>query len=111
LRCSHFDAYRFFTSEAVGRNSMALTRDTQTAREQPGCVHANMDLYKWCGKLSPLIDSDLLLDCLELAASARELDMRASPYELSRYGFAAIRIEDPSGRAEYVRLQSAITQR
>ena len=42
-----------------------------------------MDLYKWCYKLGPLIESELLMDCLELAADARELDMRASPYDLS----------------------------
>jgi len=37
--------------------------------------------------------SRLLMDCLELAADARELDMRASLYDLSGYGFAAIRVE------------------
>jgi hypothetical protein len=110
LRCSHFDAYRFFTDEAIGRNSVALTRDAQAAAEQPGCVHANMDLYKWCYKLSPLTDSDLLLDCLELAASAREVDMRASPYDLSGYGLNPIHVEQPAGRAEYVRQQAAIAE-
>ena len=45
LRCSHFDAFRFFTPEAAPHNAVALTRDTQVDREQPGCVHANMDLY------------------------------------------------------------------
>ena len=48
-----------------------------------------MDLYKWCYKLGPLVGSELLLDCLELAADARHLDMRASPYDLRGYGFAA----------------------
>jgi hypothetical protein len=111
LRCSHYDAYRFFTREALGRNSIALTRAAQRDNEQPGCLHANMDLYKWCYKLLPLTDSTLLLDCLELAADARELDMRASPYDLREYGFAPIRIEDPAGRAEYARAQAEITRR
>jgi hypothetical protein len=110
LRCSHFDAYRFFTAEARPRNATALTRELQVAREQPGCVHANMDLYKWCSKLTPLTDSDLLLDCLELAASARELDMRASPYDLTGYGLTPIAVEQPAGRAEYVRQQTAISR-
>ncbi len=35
------------------------------------------------------------MDCLELAAEARELDMRASPYDLTAYGFAPIAIETP----------------
>ncbi len=111
LRCTHFDAYRFFTSEAVGRNAAALTRDDQIAVEQPGCLHANMDLYKWGFKLVPLIDSALLLDCFELACAARELDMRASPYDLRDYGYAPVPIETPSGRAEYVRGQAALAER
>ena len=69
------------------------------------------DLYKWCYKLGPLIDSSLLTNCLELAAGARELDMRASPYDLSGYGFAPIRVEEPAGRAEYVRRQQRIAER
>jgi len=111
LRCTHFDAFRFFTPDAVGRNATALTRDDQVAAEQPGCLHANMDLYKWCFKLLPLVDSDLLLDCFDLACAARELDMRASPYDLREYGYDPVAIETPSGRAEYVREQLALSER
>ncbi|MFD3595613.1 3-methyladenine DNA glycosylase [Nocardia sp. NPDC058640] len=110
LRCTHFDAFRFFTPEAVGRNAEPLTRADQVASEQPGCLHANMDLYKWGFKLAPLISSDLLLDCFELACTARELDMRASPYDLSDFGYEPVRIETPTGRAEYVRAQVAIAE-
>jgi hypothetical protein len=46
LRCSHYDAYRFFTPEAAPRNSARLTRRSQPDAEQPGCLHATMDLYK-----------------------------------------------------------------
>jgi hypothetical protein len=108
LRCSHFDAFRFFTADAAPRNAGSPSRATQHDWEQPGCLHANMDLYKWCYKLSPLIDSELLLDCLELAAAAREVDMRASPYDLRSYGYAPIAVEHAAGRAEYVRCQKAI---
>nr|WP_264070525.1 3-methyladenine DNA glycosylase [Mycolicibacterium komossense] len=111
LRCTHYDAFRFFTADAAPRNSIPLTRETQVDREQPGCLHASMDLYKWSYKLGPLLDTDLVLDCLELAADARELDMRASPYDLSAYGYSPIRVEEPSGRAEYVRCQSELAQR
>ncbi|WP_280310809.1 3-methyladenine DNA glycosylase [Nocardia abscessus] len=111
LRCTHFDAYRFFTPEAVGRNAEPLTRADQLRREQPGCLHANMDVYKWGFKLVPLISSELLLDCFELACAARELDMRASPYDLSGFGYEPVRIETAAGRAEYVRAQSALAQR
>nr|WP_141812023.1 3-methyladenine DNA glycosylase [Nocardia bhagyanarayanae] len=111
LRCTHFDAFRFFTPEAVGRNAQPLTRADQVAREQPGCLHANMDLYKWSFKLVPLVSSELVLDCFELACDARELDMRASPYDLTDYGYTPIPIETPSGRAEYVRSQAQIAER
>ncbi|HEX7825784.1 MAG TPA: 3-methyladenine DNA glycosylase [Mycobacterium sp.] len=111
LRCSHFDAYRFFTEPAVPRNAEPLSRQSQVATEQPGCVHANMDLYKFCGKLGPLVESGLLMDCLDLAADARELDMRASPYDLTGYGFEPIAIETSAGRAEYVRAQQDVADR
>lgn len=110
LRCSHFDAYRFFTPAAVPRNRTALTRETQLASEQPGCIHAGMDLYKWAYKLGPLVDSELVMDCLDLAAQARVVDMRASPYDLSSYGYAPIKVEEPSGRAEYVQEQQRVSE-
>ena len=111
LRCTHFDAYRFFTAAAVPRNQNRLTRTRQAESEQPGCLHANMDLYKWCYKLGSLVESTLLLDCLELAFEARRLDMEASPYDLRAYGFDPITVEEPAGRAEYARRQAAITDR
>jgi hypothetical protein len=111
LRCSHFDAVRFFSAEAMPRNAGLPSRDTQQDWEQPGCLHANMDLYKWSYKVSPLVESELLLDCLELAAAAREIDMRASPYDLRDYGYTPIAVEHPAGRAEYVRGQQAIAAR
>ncbi|MCV7259047.1 3-methyladenine DNA glycosylase [Mycobacterium shimoidei] len=111
LQCSHFDAFRFFTPDAMPRNAGAPSRGTQHLWEQPGCLHANMDLYKWSYKLIPLIDSELLLDCLELAAAAREVDMRASPYDLRSYGYTPIAVEHAAGRAEYVRCQRAIAER
>ncbi len=111
LRCTHFDAFRFFTPEAVPRNAAPLTRADQIRTEQPGCLHVSMDLYKWCYKLAPLIDSEFTVDCFELAMAARELDMRASPYDLSGYGYDAVPIETPGGRAEYVRGQLALAER
>lgn len=111
LRCSHFDAFRFFTEPASKRNTEPLSRDTQVATEQPGCLHAGMDLYKWSFKLGPLVNSELVMDCLEVAADARLLDMRASPYDLRDYGFEPIAVETPAGRAEYVRIQQHISAR
>jgi hypothetical protein len=115
LRCSHFDAFRFFSAafkaDMLPRNAGSPSRATQQDWEQPGCLHANMDLYKWSYKLSPLIESEVLLDCLDLAAAAREVDMRASPYDLRGYGYTPIAVEQAAGRAEYVRCQKAIASR
>lgn len=111
LRCSHFDAFRFFTPPAADLNADRLRRDTQVIHEQPGCIHAAMDLYKWGYKLGPLVSSELVMDCLELAADARAIDMCASPYDLTDYGFQPITIETAAGRAEYVKAQQGITER
>ena len=111
LRCTHYDAFRFFTPDAAPRNVTRLTRASQVASEQPGCLHAGMDLYKWAFKLAPGAPSDLVADAFDLARDARELDMRASPYDLAGYGFAPIAIETPDGRREYVRQQVALAER
>jgi len=76
LRCTHFDAFRFFTDAARPLNLIQLTRADQAAHEQPACLHANMDLYKWAYKLSPLVPSELVVDCFELA---RDVADRAEP--------------------------------
>lgn len=111
LRCTHYDAFRFFTDAAAPRNAHELTRDKQVRMDQPGCVHASMDLYKWATKLGPLLPGELWVDTFELACQLRELDMRASPYDLSDWGFSPIPIEAPSGRAEYVRQQKALAEK
>ncbi|MGY1795620.1 3-methyladenine DNA glycosylase [Geodermatophilus sp. SYSU D00525] len=111
IRCSHFDAFRFFTPSAVGLNRLQPTRETQVAMEQPGCLHATMDLYKWAYKLSPAVPGELVADCFELAVEVRELDMRASPYDLADRGYAPVRIETAEGKAEYVAAQRGFAER
>ena len=115
LRCTHIDAFRFFTDEAapqnVNRLNIVPTRDNQKDIEQSGCLHANMDLYKHCMWFHSMIPGDLVLDCFELARSARTLDMQASPYDLTQYGYEPIRIEESAGRATYVARQREISHR
>lgn len=108
LRCTHFDAFRFFTPSARPRNDQELTRADQLDHEQPGCLHATMDLYRTCFTLQPLLPAELTLDAFALALRARELDMCASPYDLRDHGYQPVPIETPTGRAEYVRRQTEI---
>lgn len=111
VKCSHFDAFRFFTPAARPLNLTVLTRKGQPANDQAGCVHVSMDLYKWAMKLGPLVPGELLLDCFELAADARRLDMEASPYDCRGLGFDVVAVETPEGKAQYVARQRELTRR
>ena len=111
LRCSHYDAFRFYTPPARPLNLLQPTRERQVAMEQPGCLHAGMDLYKWAYKLSPAVPSGLVMDCFDLARDIRELDMRASPYDLTALGYTAVPIETPQGKAEYAAAQRGFAAR
>lgn len=111
VRCSHFDAFRFFTAPARPLNRLQPERATTPEFEQRGCLHANMDLYKWAFKLAPFTPAELIADCFALARDIRETDMRASPYDFAALGFAPIRIETPEGRAEYESHQRGFADR
>jgi len=110
LRCTHFDACRFFTDQAAPLNQIAPTRELQPHFEQPGCVHANMDLYKYAMWCAPYLAAELVADCFALARRARAVDMRASPYDLKDKDQPPIRVETPEGRREYVLHQRALTE-
>jgi len=110
ITCSHFDAYRFFSPGALTLNKLKPTLDGRQDSEQCGCLHTNMDLYKWASKCMPWVGSDLHWQCFQLALKARELDMRASPYDLGSYGYEPVKIETPEGRAEYETHQREISQ-
>ena len=105
IHCSHYDAYRFFSKDAVDFNEVRPTKQTRHAFEQPGCLHTNMDLYKWAHKFYPWVSSEVIVDAFELAWEIREVDMRASPYDLSEFGYEPILLETTAGRQEYIQLQ------
>ena len=118
IACSHFDAYRFFTPSAAPLNTLRPGRDDRPAYEQPGCLHATMDLYKHAFRLWPLVGSDLVADCFELAWDVRVVDMRAAPYDLTGTTldptgepWTPIRIETPEGKQEYAAAQRAFAER
>lgn len=110
-RCSHYDAFRFFTPSARPLNLLNPTRETQAEFDQPGCLHVNMDLYRWAGKLSPAVSSALLWATFELARDIRVVDMQASAYDLSGWGYPPIPVETEEGRRDYAKRQRAFAAR
>ncbi len=111
IACSHFDAYRFFTPPALPLNTLSPRSEDRAAYEQPGCLHGNMDLYKHAFRLSPLVCSDLVADCFELAWDIRTMDMKAAPYDLSDLDLDPIRIETAAGKQEYAAAQRTFADR
>ncbi len=111
LQCSHFDAFRFLTKDARPLNQVQIEREDAFSHEQPGCLHANMDVYRWAFKRAPWISSRLTMDAFEEAMTIRELDMAASPYDLSEFGIEPVAIETRAGREEYIRSQRSCFER
>jgi len=111
LRCTHFDAFRFFTDDARGLNPLQLTRSDQAKVEQPGCLHANMDLYRIAMQWAPIVGSTLVRACFRLAREIRTVDMRSAPYDLSALGVVPILIETADGRSEFAQHQRIFSQR
>jgi hypothetical protein len=116
--CSHFDAFRFFTPSAAPLNLLQPRSDDRPAYEQPGCLHATMDLYKHAFRLWPLVGSDLVADCFELAWDVRVVDMRAAPYDLTGTildptgdPWSPIPIETAEGKQEYAAHQRRFADR
>ena len=111
VACSHFDAFRFFAPAAKPLNRLPLAWESRHDVEQPGCIHANMDLYRWAYTAMPWVGSDLLADCFELAMALRDLDMQAGPYDLRAFGVEPVCIETPAGRDAYQQRQRALSAR
>lgn len=90
-----------------------MSRTQQKDFEQPGCIHGNMDLFKYAYQLYPLLPSSLLVECLQLAIAARKIDMRASPYDVSAFAECehALEVETLEGRRQYAIEQEALYRR
>jgi len=111
LRCTHFDAFRFFTDQARPLNPLQLIRANQIEVEQPGCLHANMDLYKIAMRWVPILGSLFARQCFRLARDIRTLDMQSAPYDLSELGVQPIKIETPQGRLRFAQQQKVFSDR
>ena len=111
LRCTHFDAFRFFTPIAAPLNPLQLTPVDRNEVEQPGCLHANMDLYKYAQRFAPIVGSEIVRNTFELAKDIRTVDMQTAPYDLADLGVIPIPVETQAGREEFARLQITFAQR
>lgn len=111
LRCTHFDAFRFFTRAAEPHNHQFLTSANGLEFDQPGCTHATMDSYRWCYELAPLISSNLLMNAFDIARDARIVDMQGSPYDVQDWGINPILIETSEGRTEFAEQQQRLAAR
>lgn len=111
LRCTHFDAFRFFTPIAAPLNPLQLTPVDRNEVEQPGCLHANMDLYKHAQRFAPIFGSNLVRDAFALAKDIRTVDMQTAPYDLADLGVIPIPVETQTGREEFANLQLQFTDR
>ena len=111
LRCTHFDAFRFFTPIAAPLNPLQLTPVDRNEVEQPGCLHANMDLYKYAQRFAPIVGSVIVRNTFELARDIRTVDMQTAPYDLADLGVIPIPVETQAGREEFARLQLGFAHR
>ena len=111
LRCTHFDAFRFFTPIAAPLNPLQLTRIDQNDVEQPGCLHANMDLYKHSQRFAPIVGSEIVRSAFALAKDIRTVDMQTAPYDLADLGVVPIPVETQGGRDKFAELQLGFAQR
>lgn len=111
LRCTHFDAFRFFTPTARPKNPQQLSRDSQIEFDQPGCLHANMDLYRIAFAHSPIVGAEIVREAFALAKEIRTVDMQVAPYDLAALGVQPIPIETPAGRQQFSELQAAFSER
>lgn len=111
LRCTHFDAFRFFTDEARPKNPVQLTRADQLQYDQPGCLHANMDLYKFAHFAAPIVGSNIVRDAFALAREIRTVDMQVAPYDFSELHVEPIRVETEDGRIDFISRQQQFSAR
>lgn len=111
LRCTHFDAFRFFTPIAAPLNPLQLTPVDRKEVEQPGCLHANMDLYKYAQRFAPIVGSTIIRSAFALAKDIRNVDMQTAPYDLADLGVVPIPVETQAGRDEFAKLQVGFAQR
>ena len=112
IGCSHFDAFRFFTDAGAAAQHPAARAATTGRRSssRAACTPGWTSTSTPSGS-RPLVPSELVADCFELARDIRVLDMRASPYDLTALGYAPVRSRRPTGKQEYVAAQRAFAER
>ena len=101
VRCTHFDAFRFFTDSARPLNAVQPTRSRAGRPRAAGLPARRHGPVQVGLHVRPVVAAELVADCFALARDIRVLDMRASPYDLTGLGYDPVRVETPEGRQEY----------
>jgi len=70
-----------------------------------------MDIYRWAYKFYPFVSSELIWDAFQLTRDIRMIDMLASPYDMSSYGYEPVRVETVEGQQKYMRYQQEFYER
>ena len=74
----------------------------------PSCV---LHTHTWTSastRFQPFVGSDVVAECFAVASLARELDVRASPYDVTAFGLEPVRVETVEGRLAYADAQRAL---
>ena len=110
-RCSHYDAFRFFTDPARPAERVAADLG-RSGRPGTAGLPARVDGRVQVGvPVAAGGAQRLVVDAFEFARAIREVDMRASPYDLTDLGLAPIRVETAAGKAQYVAAQRGFAER
>ena len=97
VHCTHHDAFRFFTPAARRATPSRPPGPTRSSTSSPAACTPRWTSTSGPTSSPPPRPADLVADCFELAADVRELDMRASPYDLAALGYPPVPIETAGG--------------
>ncbi len=106
LRCSHYDAFRFFTSEARPLNRWQLSRERTPEREQRGCLHTNTGPLQMGPEARALRGLDLDRGLLRIGARRTRTRHAGQPVRPRRARLPAARDRN-GGRTSRVRMRPA----
>ena len=105
IKCTHYDAFRFFTPPARPAQSAAAGPGSPAgpgAARLPARVHGPVQVGL---QADPAVPSELLVDCFVLARRDPRAGHAGIALRPADLGYPPVRIETVAGKAEYVAAQ------